>query len=117
MKNSIQVSVVIPVYNSAEVFPVLYKRLSEVLSKVVDAYEIIAVVDGCKDNSAEVVAKYCLQDKSLKLIEFSRNFGHQVAITAGLQYARGDMVITMDDDLEDPPEMLPEFIEKAKEGL
>jgi len=109
-------SVIIPVYNSAEIFPELYKRLTKVLSKIGKPYEIIAVVDGCSDKSAEVIQMYCKSDADLKMIEFSRNFGHQAAITAGLQFSSGANVIVMDDDLEDEPEILPRFLEKASQG-
>ena len=116
MSEKIDISIVIPVYNSAQIFPVLYKRMVKVLTEVANSFEIIAVVDGCDDNSAEVVAKHCEGGGGLKMVEFSRNFGHQAAITAGLQFASGEMVIVMDDDLEDPPELFPDFIAKANEG-
>ena len=110
-------SVVIPVYNSAEIFPELYRRLCNVLKDDVDSFEIIAVLDGCTDNSYEVIYKSSLQDKRVKIIEFSRNFGHQSSVAAGLEHAEGEMVVIMDDDLEDPPEILPKFISKFKEDF
>lgn len=110
------ISIVIPVYNSADIFPELYRRLSATLSGLNMRYEIIAVTDGCRDNSADIIAEFCRKDNRLRLLEFTRNFGHQMAVTAGLQHACGDMVITMDDDLEDPPEILPDFVKKAQEG-
>jgi dolichol-phosphate mannosyltransferase len=110
------VSIVIPIYNSSEIFPELFKRLTYTFSSLKIKYEIIAVVDGCSDDSTSVIEKYCRQDSRLKLIEFSRNFGHQAAITAGLENICGEMIIIMDDDLEDPPEILPKFIEKSQEG-
>ena len=116
MSEGIELSIVIPVYNSAEIFPHLHRRLVETLTDVVSSFEIIAVVDGCTDESADVVADTCKKDPRLKLVELSRNFGHQTAVTAGLQLASGEMVVVMDDDLEDPPEMLPEFIAKAQDG-
>jgi glycosyltransferase involved in cell wall biosynthesis len=109
-------SIVVPVYNSASIFPVLYRQLVDVLEKTVASFEIIAVVDGCPDDSAKVVAGIGEQDSRVCLIELSRNFGEQAAITAGLEYARGDMVVVMDDDMEDPPRIIPEFIAKAREG-
>ena len=116
MVKSIELSVVIPVYNSAEIFPELYSRLVNTLVSTVNSFEIIAVVDGCVDDSADVIANFCKKDSQLKLVELSRNFGHQSAITAGLELTSGEMIIVMDDDLEDPPEILPKFIEKAQEG-
>jgi glycosyltransferase involved in cell wall biosynthesis len=117
MKKRVALSVVIPVYNSAKIFPELYSRIVHVLTKVVQTFEIIPVVDGCTDNSAEVIGNLCKQDSRLKLVELSRNFGHQAAITAGLRFSSGEMVMIMDDDLEDPPEIIPQFIRKAKEGF
>lgn len=111
-----EISVVIPVYNSAQIFPVLQARLTRTLASFGKTYEIIAVVDGNADNSADVIAAACAQDEHLRLIELSRNFGEQAATTAGLRYAQGEFVITMDDDLEDPPEIIPAFVNKAGEG-
>ena len=81
MSDPIDTSIVIPVYNSAEIFPLLYEQLVATLERAVDSFEIIAVVDGCADNSAEVVAQHSEKDSRVKLIEFSRNFGNQMAIT------------------------------------
>lgn len=116
MVESVELSVVIPVYNSAKIFPELHRRLVKTLSDTVHSYEIIAVVDGCTDRSAEVIEMYTKGDPHLKMVELSRNFGHQTAITAGLQLSSGEMVVVMDDDLEDPPELLPKFLFKAREG-
>lgn len=111
------ISVVIPVYNSAEVFPELYRRLSLTLKENFLKYEIITVIDGCRDNSFSVINQLALQDPQLKIIEFSRNFGHQAAVTAGLQFAAARNIAIIDDDLEDPPELLPAFLKKAEEGF
>jgi dolichol-phosphate mannosyltransferase len=112
----IEVSVVIPVYNSADIFPELHRRLVAVLENAAKSFEIIAVLDGCRDRSAEVISGIAEKDKRVKMIEFSRNFGHQAAITAGLEFVSGATVIVMDDDLEDPPEILPQFLAKLNEG-
>lgn len=109
-------SVVVPVYNSATIFPELHRRLVAALEPCVDSFEIIAVVDGCADNSADVVAQTHEVDTRIKLIELARNFGEQAATTAGLEHARGTMIVVMDDDLEDPPEVIPQLIEKARQG-
>ena len=111
------VSIVIPIYNSANIFPELHKRLVRTLEQCVRSFEIIAVLDGCKDTSYEVISKLSNEDKRIKLIEFSRNFGHQAALSAGLSHASGELVAIIDDDLEDPPELLPRFIDKIHEGF
>lgn len=119
MKKSAKVtlSVVIPVYYSATIFPSLYQRLVKTLESCTDSFEIIAIVDGCTDNSADVIAQTNSHDPRVKLIEFSRNFGNQMAITAGLRHANGEMVVVIDDDLEDPPEFISELVKKANEGF
>jgi len=109
-------SLVIPVYNSEKIFPELYRRLTEVLEKIAPSYEIIAVVDGCRDQSIDVIAAIAAKDRRIKVIEFSRNFGHQAAVTAGLHVARGKLIGIMDDDLEDPPEVIPDFVNKINDG-
>jgi dolichol-phosphate mannosyltransferase len=113
---TLELSVIIPVYNSADIFPELHRRLVSVLEPAVKSFEIIAVVDGCRDRSAEVIGGIAGKDPRVKMIEFSRNFGHQAAITAGLEFTSGTTVIIMDDDLEDPPEILPRFLAKLDEG-
>jgi glycosyltransferase involved in cell wall biosynthesis len=114
--STLELSVIIPVYNSAEIFPELHRRLIAVLEPAVKSFEIIAVVDGCRDRSAEVIGGIAAKDPRVKMIEFSRNFGHQAAITAGLEFVSGATAIIMDDDLEDPPEILPRFLAKLDEG-
>jgi len=79
-------------------------------------YEVIYVNDGSQDNSAQAIKEICLKDKKVKLVDFSRNFGHQAAIRAGLKRAKGDIIAVIDDDLQDPPEVLPKFFDKLKEG-
>lgn len=116
MPQSIELSIVIPIYNSANIFPELHKRLIAVLDALTQNFEIITVLDGCKDQSFEVISEYCTNDPRIKLMELSRNFGHQAAVSAGLNTASGNLVAVMDDDLEDPPEILPQLINKANEG-
>lgn len=115
MNSDIFVSVVIPVFNEEENLPVLINRLENVLSEF-RAYEVIFVNDGSQDSSLEILQVNCKRNPSLKVVNFSRNFGHQAAISSGLEYSRGDCVIVMDGDLQDPPEVLPEFIAKWQEG-
>jgi glycosyltransferase involved in cell wall biosynthesis len=112
----VSLSIVIPVYNSARIFPDLYQRLTAVLESAVPSYEVVAVVDGCRDESFRVIREVALRDPRIKVLEFSRNFGHQAAVTAGLEHASGDIVGIMDDDLEDPPEVLPRLLGRMAEG-
>jgi glycosyltransferase involved in cell wall biosynthesis len=109
-------SMVIPIYNSELIFPELYKRLIDVLDSVDLSCEVVAVVDGCRDQSFCVIREHALRDPRIKVLEFSRNFGHQAAVTAGLEHATGDLVGIMDDDLEDPPEVLLRLLARLAEG-
>lgn len=115
--SKIELSIVVPIYNSATIFPELYRRICASLEAVVSSFELIAVLDGCSDNSLDVIQSVRNNDNRIKIIEFSRNFGHQAAVTAGLKYVGGDIVVIMDDDLEDPPEQIPRFIERIRSGF
>ena len=117
MNNQIVYSVVVPVFNEKEVLSELYKRITSVMDKLKEPYEIILVNDGSNDGSLEIMKELHSQDSRVKIINFSRNFGHQVAITAGLDYASGEAVITIDADLQDPPEVIPDLIDKWKDGF
>ena len=109
-------SVVIPIYNEEENIPLLHERLTTVMSELCESYEIIMVNDGSSDRSLELLEQIANSDKCLKVVNFARNFGHQIAITAGLNHSSGAAVIVMDGDLQDPPEVLPQFIDKWKDG-
>jgi dolichol-phosphate mannosyltransferase len=110
-------SVVVPVYNETEVIEEFYKRLKYTLSSFdLYSYEIIFVDDGSSDDSYQKIVKLADLDPNIKVIKFSRNFGHQIAITAGIDIAQGDAVVIIDADLQDPPEIIGKFIEKWKEG-
>jgi glycosyltransferase involved in cell wall biosynthesis len=111
-----QLSVVIPVYNEVENIPILYERLIGVLDGAKLDFEIVFVDDGSTDDSIKCLNKIGTSDKRVIVVELARNFGHQVAITAGLDHARGRAVAVMDADLQDPPEALPQFIAKWREG-
>jgi glycosyltransferase involved in cell wall biosynthesis len=111
-----ELSVVIPVYNEAENIPVLYGRLIAVLEDANINFEIVFVDDGSGDESVRRLDELGASDKRIVVIELARNFGHQVAITAGLDFARGQAIAVMDADLQDPPEVLPKFIAKWREG-
>ncbi len=111
-------SVVIPIYNNADCLDELFHRLRTTLSGVqVEDYEMIFVDDGSRDRSREVLRRLCAQDPRVKLLGLSRNFGHQFAITAGFDGSRGEAVLVMDGDLQDPPEVIPEFLAKWREGF
>jgi dolichol-phosphate mannosyltransferase len=109
-------SVVIPLYNEEEVVLECIKRVSGVLEDIDGDYEVIFVNDGSHDKTMELVQAECSINKKLKVLSFSRNFGHQIAITAGMDHAQGDAVIVMDADLQDPPEVIKDLIAKYKEG-
>ncbi|AIQ11160.1 glycosyltransferase family 2 protein [Paenibacillus durus] len=109
-------SVIVPMYNEEEVISHTYERLKEVMDRSGDAYELIFVNDGSRDRSADMIREIADQDGHVKLIDFSRNFGHQIAITAGMDYARGEAVVVIDADLQDPPEVILELIAKWKQG-
>jgi dolichol-phosphate mannosyltransferase len=110
-------SVVIPAFNEAEVIGETYKRLTAVMKKMNEPYELIFVNDGSRDKTAEMIANFCANDDAVRLINFSRNFGHMPAISAGMEYARGQAVFVIDADLQDPPEIFPEMAEKWREGF
>ena len=110
------ISVVVPVFNEEEVLPQFYDRLSQVFRCIDMRVEIIFVDDGSTDKSLEIILSLCERDKNLKILQFSRNFGHQAAILAGMQNAKGDAVITMDADLQHPPEIIPELVTRWREG-
>ena len=116
MISIIKYSIVVPCYNEEEVIEYTYKRLKEVMENIKDNYEIIFINDGSSDSTEQLISKICKKDKIIKLINFSRNFGHQTAISAGLRNASGEAIIITDADLQDPPELIYEMIEKWKEG-
>jgi glycosyltransferase involved in cell wall biosynthesis len=112
----IQYSVVIPVYNEAEVLPALYNRLTPVMAGLGESYEIIFVNDGSTDESPLLLQDLQAHDKHVKLLGLSRNFGHQIAITAGLDHSSGQAVVVMDADLQDPPEVIPRLVDQWRKG-
>lgn len=116
MEKNIQYSVVVPVYNEELVIHESYQRLKTVMDSTGEAYELLFVNDGSMDRTAELIKGYCQTDPHVRLIDFSRNFGHQIAITAGIDYAKGEAVVVIDADLQDPPELILDMIEKWKEG-
>ena len=113
-----KVSVVIPMYYEEQVAEECYKRTSKVLKEISDKYnhEIIFVNDGSKDRTLSILEEIAKKDEHVKIISFSRNFGHQAAVTAGLKYVTGDAIVIIDADLQDPPELIPEMLKKWEEG-
>jgi len=110
------ISVVVPIYNEQENLPELRTRMTSALDSTGETWELILVNDGSRDRSAEMIREMHAQDPRIKLINLSRNFGHQPAVTAGVHHARGECVILIDGDLQDPPEVIPEMVQKWKQG-
>jgi len=110
------ISIVIPVFNEEETLPKLSERLASASSEWGDTFEVILVDDGSSDRTPEMLRELCQRDPRFKFLSFSRNFGHQTAVTAGLNQVTGDVVAVMDADLQDPPEVLPRFLDKWREG-
>ncbi len=110
------VSIVVPVFNEEENIPLLVDAIRKASGPLAHTIEIIFVNDGSTDQSLQVIRSLAAQDKRIKYISLSRNFGQQAAITAGLDHAEGDAIITMDADLQDPPELIPEMIQAWQEG-
>lgn len=119
MKESDQIalSVVVPVYNEEPVIDELVKRLADTAEQISSAYEIIFVNDYSKDNSLQKLQEHAAKDSRIKYISFSRNFGHQIAIMAGMDHAKGDAIVTIDADLQDPPELMLEMYEQYRKGF
>ncbi|TRZ37191.1 glycosyltransferase [Niallia circulans] len=109
-------SIVIPVYNEEEVIEHTYERLKTVMQSADGNYELMFINDGSRDKSVDILLQLSEQDKTIKIVDFSRNFGHQIAITAGMDYATGNAIVIIDADLQDPPELILEMIQKWKEG-
>ncbi len=113
---SVRYSIVIPAYNEELVINESYKRLKAVMDTTNEAYELIFVNDGSRDKTGALLSEICDKDKNVKMIDFSRNFGHQTAITAGMDNSSGQAVVVIDADLQDPPEVILDMIAKWKEG-
>ena len=112
-----KISLVIPMYYEEQVAKECYNRVTKVLKALKNyEYEVIFVNDGSKDKTLEILEEIANNDKNIKIISFSRNFGHQAAVTAGLKYVTGDAIVIMDADLQDPPELIPDMLTKWEEG-
>lgn len=113
-----KVSVIVPMYYEEQVVELCYQRIFNVLEQLKDKYdyEIIFINDGSKDRTLELLEAISKTNKKVKIISFSRNFGHQAAVTAGLKYVSGDAIIIIDADLQDPPELIPDMLSHWEEG-
>ena len=112
-----KISVVIPAYNEEESLPMLYDRMKKLMENMENyEFEILFVNDGSKDKTINIIKQLRAEDKRICYVDFSRNFGKEIAMIAGLDYATGDCVIFMDADLQDPPELIPELVKYWEEG-
>jgi len=109
-------SIIAPIYNEECCLDELYRRVSEVMEQTHEPWELVLVNDGSKDASPQMIEKLAGEDKRVRPVMFARNFGHQIAVTAGLDYSRGEAVIIIDADLQDPPEVILQMIAKWREG-
>lgn len=112
----VKYSIVVPMFNEEEVAVETHKRLKGVMDSLNESYELVFVNDGSRDKTVEIMTEICGNHRQSRLINFSRNFGHQIAISAGMDYARGQAIVVIDADLQDPPEVILRMIEKWKEG-
>ncbi|HET8649980.1 MAG TPA: glycosyltransferase family 2 protein [Gemmatimonadales bacterium] len=113
----IELSAVVPIYNEEGSLGELHRRLTAVLEPMGIRYELILVDDGSRDRTPELIAELCRSDPRVRGVHFSRNFGHQAALAAGLQHAQGRAVVVLDADLQDPPELIPQLVARWREGF
>ncbi|MGN1295137.1 MAG: glycosyltransferase family 2 protein [Bacilli bacterium] len=112
-----EISLVVPMYNEEEMIPLFFEEVNKVLNELVDyKFEIVCVNDGSKDKTLSLLKEIRKQQTNIHIVSFSRNFGHESAVAAGIKSARGDALIVMDADLQDPPKLIPELIKKWEEG-
>jgi dolichol-phosphate mannosyltransferase len=116
MKEKPVFSVVVPMYNEEESLPMLYQRIVDVMEPTGETWEFVLVDDGSSDRTAEMIRELAEKDKRVRQVIFARNFGQQNAVKAGLDFTRGDAVVVIDADLQDPPEVIYQLIEKWREG-
>src|SRR5438552_9307854 len=109
-------SIVAPVFNEAETLPHFYERVTRVMEGLGESFEIVLVNDGSRDKTYGIMKELHEKDARVRVVDFSRNFGHQIAISAGLDYAQGNAVVILDSDLQDPPEVVPDLIARWKDG-
>ena len=109
-------SIIAPIFNEKDNLPELYRRVKEVMDKTRKSWELILIDDGSSDSSSDIIRDLAKTDQRVRPVIFARNFGHQVAVTAGLDYSRGDAVVIIDADLQDPPELILDMAKKWQEG-
>jgi polyisoprenyl-phosphate glycosyltransferase len=109
-------SIIAPIFNELDSLPELFRRVSEVMNSTGETWELILVDDGSTDGSSDLIREMAISDQKIRPVIFSRNFSHQIAVTAGLDYSRGKAIVIIDADLQDPPEVILEMIAKWKEG-
>lgn len=112
----VTLSIIVPIYNEEAVIPELYRRITGVMDDIGESWEMVCINDGSRDRSVQMLLELNQADPRVKLVDFSRNFGHQLAITAGLDYAEGQAVVIIDADLQDPPEVIGEMLARWREG-
>lgn len=110
-------SLIVPLYNEQDTLPELIRRLTNVMNTLEEPTELVLINDGSKDQSLMLLRSFHQQDNRICYINLARNFGHQIAVTAGLNFVRGDMAIILDADLQDPPELIPELIKQWRSGF
>lgn len=113
---TITYSIIAPIFNEFDNLPELYRRVKQVMDSTGETWELILVDDGSSDHSTDRICELAEKDPAIRPVIFARNFGHQIAVTAGLDYARGEAVVIIDADLQDPPEVILELAKKWKEG-
>ncbi|MBN1535327.1 MAG: glycosyltransferase family 2 protein [Anaerolineales bacterium] len=111
------ISIIAPIFNEKETLPELYRRVSDVMRSTGENWELLLIDDGSTDGSTEIIQQFAQEDHHIKPVIFARNFGHQLAVTAGLDYARGNAVVIIDADLQDPPEVIIDMLKKWREGF
>jgi glycosyltransferase involved in cell wall biosynthesis len=117
MEQTIEYSIIAPIYNEIGNIPELYRRVMETMEKACEPWELLMVDDGSTDGSTDEIRRLASLDEHIKPVIFARNFGHQIAVTAGLDYSMGKAVVIIDSDLQDPPEVILDMIAKWKEGF
>jgi dolichol-phosphate mannosyltransferase len=116
VKNKPFITIIAPIFNELENLPILYERISEVMQKSESDWELLLIDDGSTDGSTDFIRELSKKDQRVKPVIFARNFGHQIAVTAGLDYSKGDAVVIIDSDLQDPPEVILDLLDKWREG-
>ena len=109
-------TIIAPIFNEIDNLPVLHTKITEVMEQSGDTWELVLVDDGSTDGSTDLIKSLAQQDSHIRPVIFARNFGHQIAVTAGMEFSRGDAVVIIDSDLQDPPEVILEMIQKWREG-